>query len=128
MVRGNGMVAARRLWGWLVLALIAVLAATGPSSAQTPTPFAFWQNDAGVVLRPLGGPVPNWDVTIGMGAAVIPLYEGSDHYRTVPSPASCTMAGMRPPSLSKSSSMELSSPLQEVAKTKSPLSASAPAG
>jgi outer membrane scaffolding protein for murein synthesis (MipA/OmpV family) len=87
MVRGNGMVAARRLWGWLVLALIAVLTATGPSSAQTPTPFAYWQNDAGVVLRPLGGPVPDWDVTIGMGAAEIPLYEGSDHYRTVPSPA-----------------------------------------
>jgi outer membrane scaffolding protein for murein synthesis (MipA/OmpV family) len=81
------MVAARRLWGLVVLAPIAYLAATASASAQTPSPFAYWQNDAGVVLRPLGGPVPNWDVTVGMGAAVIPLYEGSDHYRTVPSPA-----------------------------------------
>ncbi|HZT52455.1 MAG TPA: MipA/OmpV family protein, partial [Stellaceae bacterium] len=33
------------------------------------------------------GPIPDWRVTAGMGAAVIPLYEGSSHYKIVPAPA-----------------------------------------
>ncbi len=57
------------------------------AAAQTPSPFNYWQNAAGVVLAPLGGPVPDWRATLGFGAAEIPLYEGSSHYRTVPAPA-----------------------------------------
>ncbi len=68
----------------LVLAGL-VWAAT--AAAQTPTPFNYWQNAAGIVLAPLGGPVPDWRVSVGIGAAVLPLYEGSSQYRAVPAPS-----------------------------------------
>ncbi len=71
--------------------VLAVLAATAPfatpARAQTPSPFAYWQNAAGVVLIPLGGPVPEWSGSVGMGIAAIPRYEGDDHARILPAPA-----------------------------------------
>jgi outer membrane scaffolding protein for murein synthesis (MipA/OmpV family) len=57
------------------------------ASAQTPSPFTHWQNAPGIVLAPLAGPVPEWRVTAGFGVAVMPLYEGSSHYRMSPAPA-----------------------------------------
>jgi outer membrane scaffolding protein for murein synthesis (MipA/OmpV family) len=64
-----------------------LLAWAGTASAQTPSPFTHWQNAAGVVLAPLGGPVPEWRVTAGFGAAYIPRYEGSNSYKVNPAPA-----------------------------------------
>ncbi|HTZ79123.1 MAG TPA: MipA/OmpV family protein, partial [Stellaceae bacterium] len=54
--------------------------------AQTAAPLAAWQSDPGVVLRPLGGPPPDWEFTLGLGGGVFPAYEGSNSYRPVPSP------------------------------------------
>ena len=66
---------------------LALLGSASPSAAQTPSPFAYWQNDAGVVLTPLGGPVPEWSASLGLGVAAMPRYEGDDHVRIVPAPA-----------------------------------------
>lgn len=54
-------------------------------SAQT-SAFADWQNSSGIVMRPLGGPIPRWQVTIGGGFAALPAYEGSNQMRLVPAP------------------------------------------
>ncbi len=70
----------------IVLALGLVLS-SGLAAAQTPSPFSYWQNAAGIVLAPLGGPVPEWRATLGLGAAGVPRYEGSGSYRLVPAPA-----------------------------------------
>ncbi len=75
-----------RLRTFLALPL-AVAAFAAPARAQTPSPFAYWENAAGVVLTPVGGPVPEWSASVGMGVAAIPRYEGDDHARFVPSPA-----------------------------------------
>jgi outer membrane scaffolding protein for murein synthesis (MipA/OmpV family) len=66
------------------LVAIAVLAAA-PVTAQTPSPLANWQYSVGEVLVPLGGPVPDWRVTVGAGADVEPIYEGSKRYSVQPS-------------------------------------------
>ena len=63
---------------------IAALAAT-PAAAQTPSPLANWQFSVGEVLVPLGGPVPDWRVTLGAGAEMAPIYEGSKRYAATPS-------------------------------------------
>lgn len=57
-----------------------------PAFAQTPSPFASWQNDEGTILRGIGGPIPDWDIVAGGGVAVIPDYEGSNEYSIVPAP------------------------------------------
>lgn len=57
------------------------------AGAQTPSPFTYWQNAAGVVLTPIGGPVPEWSASLGMGAVALPRYEGDDHYHFEPAPA-----------------------------------------
>src|ERR1700688_4506272 len=59
--------------------------ATSPLAAQTPSPLANWQYSVGEVLVPLGGPVPDWRVTLGGGAEVEPIYEGSKRYQATPS-------------------------------------------
>lgn len=64
---------------------LALAVVAGTASAQTST-FADWQNSAGIVMRPLGGPVPDWQVTVGMGAAGLPAYEGSNEERLSPAP------------------------------------------
>ncbi len=71
----------------LIVLPSAVAALLAPANAQTPSPFAYWQNAAGVVLTPLGGPVPEWSAALGMGIAAMPRYEGDDHVHIVPSPA-----------------------------------------
>jgi len=38
------------------------------------------------VMRPLGGPIPEWQVTVGGGVAVLPAYEGSNEVRVTPAP------------------------------------------
>jgi outer membrane scaffolding protein for murein synthesis (MipA/OmpV family) len=65
----------------------AALLATCAVSAQTPSPFPTWQNAAGIVLAPLGGPIPEWRVSLGGGFAVVPRYEGADKDKLVPAPA-----------------------------------------
>ena len=67
--------------------LAALLLWGGAASAQTFSPYPYWENAAGIVLRPLAGPIPEWQVTVEGGLTVMPLYEGSDRYRVVPSPA-----------------------------------------
>ncbi|HXE28751.1 MAG TPA: MipA/OmpV family protein [Stellaceae bacterium] len=57
----------------------------GTASAQTST-LTDWQNSSGIVMRPLGGPVPDWQVTVGGGVAAIPAYEGSNEQRVSPAP------------------------------------------
>lgn len=60
------------------------LAAQG-ASAQSAI-FTDWQNSSGIVMRPLGGPIPDWSVTLGGGLAVLPAYEGSNQMRLSPAP------------------------------------------
>jgi outer membrane scaffolding protein for murein synthesis (MipA/OmpV family) len=57
----------------------------GTASAQTST-LTDWQNSAGIVMRPLGGPIPDWQVTVGAGVAALPAYEGSNQQRLSPAP------------------------------------------
>jgi outer membrane scaffolding protein for murein synthesis (MipA/OmpV family) len=56
------------------------------AAAQTPSSLAYWQNDAGIVLLPLGGPIPDWRIQLLGGVAAMPLYEGSNRYWLVPAP------------------------------------------
>jgi outer membrane scaffolding protein for murein synthesis (MipA/OmpV family) len=64
---------------------VAVAMAAGAATAQTST-LTEWQSSAGIVLRPLGGPVPDWQVTVGGGIAAMPAYEGSNETRLSPAP------------------------------------------
>jgi outer membrane scaffolding protein for murein synthesis (MipA/OmpV family) len=64
----------------LILGMIA-----GTASAQTST-LADWQNSSGIVMRALGGPVPEWQITVGGGIAALPAYEGSNKTRLSPAP------------------------------------------
>lgn len=53
--------------------------------AQSAT-FTDWQNSTGIVLRPLGGPIPDWSVVLGAGVAGMPAYEGSHTMKLEPAP------------------------------------------
>jgi outer membrane scaffolding protein for murein synthesis (MipA/OmpV family) len=64
---------------------LAVATGAGVASAQTST-LADWQNSPGIVMRPLGGPPPDWEVTVGGGLAGLPAYEGSNEERLSPAP------------------------------------------
>jgi outer membrane scaffolding protein for murein synthesis (MipA/OmpV family) len=69
----------------IVIVLVAAVLSTA-ASAQTPSPFPYWTNAAGVVMMPLAGPPPEWQTAIGGGAVVMPLYEGSHSYHALPAP------------------------------------------
>lgn len=73
--------------GVLFALAIFVLTAAAPAvaTAQTPLPLANWQYSTGEVLVPLGGPVPEWRVTLGAGGMLQPTYEGAKRYKAVPS-------------------------------------------
>jgi outer membrane scaffolding protein for murein synthesis (MipA/OmpV family) len=64
---------------------LGVVLAAGGASAQTST-LTDWQNSSGIVMRPLGGPTPDWQVTVGGGVAALPAYEGSNETRLSPAP------------------------------------------
>jgi outer membrane scaffolding protein for murein synthesis (MipA/OmpV family) len=66
------------------LALLAI-AVPSVASAQTPSPLVNWQYSVGETLQPLGGPVPNWDIHLGLGTEVQPQFEGAKRYEVVPS-------------------------------------------
>jgi outer membrane scaffolding protein for murein synthesis (MipA/OmpV family) len=68
-----------------VCTVVALLAAAGPAVAQTPLPYANWQYSTGEVLAPLGGPLPDWRVTLGLGAMMQPDFEGARRYEPEPS-------------------------------------------
>jgi outer membrane scaffolding protein for murein synthesis (MipA/OmpV family) len=51
------------------------------SSAYAQNLFGDWQNSPGIVLRPLGGPTPDWMFTVGTGVMAQPAYEGSNSIR-----------------------------------------------
>src|SRR5262249_2925384 len=70
----------------LLIALSAVLLLGGGAAKAQHATFARWQDASGVVLRPLGGPIPPWEVTVGAGVAAVPAYEGSNSMRFVPAP------------------------------------------
>jgi len=76
-----------RIRGCLVILALLVPHWASPARAQTPSPFTYWQNAAGVVLAPVGGPVPDWRASVAMGAVALPRYEGDDHYHFEPAPA-----------------------------------------
>lgn len=64
---------------------LALAMTAGTAFAQTST-LTDWQNSSGIVMRPLGGPVPDWQVTVGGGLAGLPAYEGSNEERLSPAP------------------------------------------
>lgn len=74
-----------RGWGGAVVAVLGLTFAS-TCTAQTPSPFSYWQNSAGIVLAPLGGPLPEYGVSLGGGAAMTPTYEGSNRYTLEPAP------------------------------------------
>jgi outer membrane scaffolding protein for murein synthesis (MipA/OmpV family) len=65
--------------------IVAACLAAVPAAAQTPSPLANWQYSVGEVLVKLGGPLPDWRVTTGIGAEMEPIYEGSKRYTATPS-------------------------------------------
>lgn len=70
-----------------LLAAFAVAVFAAPQAqAQSAGAYAAWQNSAGVVLRSLAGPVPKWNVTVGMGLEAQPRYEGSNQNQIYPAP------------------------------------------
>lgn len=75
--------------GWRVHLGAALVLAIGlfaaPAVAQTPSPLANWQYAAGEVLAPLGGPLPDWRISLGGGVDLQPLYDGAKRYRLLPS-------------------------------------------
>jgi outer membrane scaffolding protein for murein synthesis (MipA/OmpV family) len=64
---------------------VALAMIAGTASAQIST-LTDWQNSSGIVMRPLGGPIPDWQVTVGGGVAGLPAYEGSNEQRLSPAP------------------------------------------
>ena len=74
---------ARGLVGASCAVVFAVAATT--ASAQTAT-FTNWQDSPGLALRPLGGPIPDWSVSVGGGVAALPAYEGSNTLKLSPVP------------------------------------------
>lgn len=70
-------------------ALVAGLLATaGTARAQTPSPLAEWQYAAGVPLEQLFEPQrPDWQIDIGPGITVQPLYDGARRYHVVAGPS-----------------------------------------
>ncbi len=71
----------------LIFASLLVALSPTPAWAQTPSPFASWQNDPGVVLRNMQGPINEWEIIVGGGVAAMPKYQGSKHYEVLPTPA-----------------------------------------
>ncbi len=66
-------------------ALVLIILLSPLAAAQTPSPLANWQYSTGEILIPLGGPVPEWRVTLGGGVAAQPDYEGAKRYTIEPS-------------------------------------------
>jgi len=62
--------------------LFASLAISGPAAAQMPAE----GSDSGTYGAPIGAPDATWSYSIGLGAAAVPDYEGSDDYRAAPLP------------------------------------------
>lgn len=69
---------------WALLGVFALALASGGARAQSLAPLLDWQNSAGIVLRSLGGPIPDWEITVGGGGGVLPAYEGSNSLRFAP--------------------------------------------
>jgi outer membrane scaffolding protein for murein synthesis (MipA/OmpV family) len=75
-----------RTFALLAVAILVSLSIVAlPAEAQTPLPLANWQYSSGEVLAPLGGPVPEWRVTVGAGAMLQPNFEGAKRYEGEPS-------------------------------------------
>lgn len=70
----------------IFIAVLLSLAWAGGAAAQTPSPLAYWQNSAGVVMTPIGGPIPDWSINLLGGGMVMPAFEGSDRYLIQPAP------------------------------------------
>jgi len=69
---------------WALLGAFGLVFVCGGAQAQSLAPLLDWQNSAGIVLRSLGGPIPDWEVTLGGGGGVLPAYEGSNSLRFAP--------------------------------------------
>ena len=70
--------------GWI--AALCLVLTCFVSSAHAQNLFSDWQNSPGIVLRPLGGPTPDWTYTVGAGVIAQPAYEGSNSIRLSASP------------------------------------------
>lgn len=67
--------------------LLACSLCSSASRAQTPSPMAEWQYAAGIALMPFFvDEPPKWQVALGLGAGMTPLYEGSAKYQFQPGP------------------------------------------
>lgn len=76
-----------RLSGLVVGFTILILASVGArAQSNTSAPLPQWQNSPGLVLEPLAGPPPTWQITVGMGGGFLPAYEGSNALRLIPAP------------------------------------------
>ena len=69
---------------WALVGAFALVFVSGGARAQSLAPLLDWQNSAGIVLRSLGGPIPDWEITVGGGGGVLPAYEGSNSLRFAP--------------------------------------------
>jgi len=73
----------------LALALMFALAlACIPASAQTPSPVAEWQYSVGIPLQKVFEPeIPEWQVRLGGGAIMRPMYDGASRYHMLAGPS-----------------------------------------
>ncbi|HKT17289.1 MAG TPA: MipA/OmpV family protein [Stellaceae bacterium] len=74
----------KRQYGWAIAGALGLALVSGGARAQSMAPLLDWQNSAGIVLRSLGGPVPEWEIAVGGGGGVLPAYEGSNSLRFAP--------------------------------------------
>ncbi len=80
-------VPARICWLPALMLLLGCVLLARAAQAQTPSPLAEWQYSAGVPLMKLYRPkLPRWQIDLGVGTSVEPLYVGAQRYRVMGGP------------------------------------------
>jgi len=68
--------------------MFALALACIPASAQTPSPVAEWQYSVGIPLQKMFEPeIPEWQVRLGGGAIMRPMYDGASSYHMLAGPS-----------------------------------------
>ena len=68
---------------WIFLMVMVAGSMFRTALGQTPSPMQEWQYSSGIPLVKLFQPeIPTWNVVLGAGAQVKPLYDGAQNYRT----------------------------------------------
>lgn len=72
----------------LPVAAAALAMSAGKAQAQTPSPLPEWQYSSGIQLQKMFVPQgPNWQVEVGAGLQMAPLYDGAQRYKVQAGPS-----------------------------------------